>query len=69
MDQWKWNLGQAGILFVGAMVFSLVIAAVGASWWVALVVPAAFLSSGIMLTRALRERRRERRVTHTERRP
>ncbi|WP_336641536.1 hypothetical protein [Microbacterium sp. USHLN272] len=69
MEQWKWNLGQAGVLFLGAVGFSLVTAAVGVSWWVALVLPAAFLSSGIMLTRALRESRRGRRVTDADSRP
>ncbi|MFF7293654.1 hypothetical protein ACFY9N_14085 [Microbacterium sp. NPDC008134] len=69
MDEWKWNLGQSVILFLGAVVFSLVAAAVGASWWVVLVLPAAFLPSGIMLSRALRERARERRSADASPRP
>jgi hypothetical protein len=66
MDQWKWNLAQAGLFFLGALLFSLVVAAVGVSWWAALVVPWAFLPSGLLLAQALRERRRDRRTSDVE---
>ncbi|MFJ4254340.1 hypothetical protein [Microbacterium sp. NPDC090003] len=70
MDQWKWNLAQAGLFFLGTLLFSLVVvAAVGVSWWAALVVPGAFLPSGLLLAQALRERRRGRRTSDVEPRP
>lgn len=69
MDQWKWNLAQAGGFFVGALLFSLVVASVGVSWWVVLVIPAAFLPAARLLVQAVRERRRGRHASESEPRP
>ena len=66
MDQWKWNLAQAGGFLVAALLFTLVVASVGVSWWVALVIPAAFLPAVLLLVQALRERRRGRHASESE---
>lgn len=62
MDQWKWHLGQAGLFFVAGALFSLAVLPSGLGWWLVIVVPAAFLSSGIMLVRGLRAWRQQRRA-------
>lgn len=61
MEDWKWHLAEAGLFFIGGMAFVLAITVLGVDWWAAVVIPLAFLPSGVMLVRALRERRRGRR--------